>query len=93
MASSSARPARSLFADGPPTASRWLLAGASLALLFALPVASARQETPPSSAGVDPAAPLPESEEVEKERRTAERVLTLLERNPRPGTALDRAYA
>ena len=41
-----------------------------------------------------PAAEAPaESPELAKERRTAERFLTLLERNPRPGTALDRAYA
>ena len=40
-----------------------------------------------------PADPPAESPELAKERRTAKRFLALLERNPRPGTALDRAYA
>ena len=62
------------------------------ALLFAAalavpPAGFARQEDPPAAPS------LQEGPEVAKERQTAERFLTLLERNPRPGTALDRAYA
>ena len=70
---------------------RGALFAASL-LCAAAPIAAARQEEPEPSA-VAPDSPAPESAEVAKERQTAERFLTLLERNPRPGTALDRAYA
>ena len=69
---------------------RGALFAASL-LCAAAPIAAARQKEP--APAVVPASPAPESPEVAKERRTAERFLTLLERNPRPGTALDRAYA
>ena len=62
------------------------LAAALLAAFSALPAAG---QAPPADPPDAPA----ESPEVAKERTTAERFLALLERNPRPGTALDRAYA
>ncbi|NNJ25410.1 DUF1583 domain-containing protein [Alienimonas chondri] len=100
MASSPLRSARrlSLRSAGPATAVRVGLASAAvgaLALLAALP-AIARQDDPPAAVGdatPDDPGIAPESAEIEKERETAERFLSLLERNPRPGTALDRAYA
>ncbi|MFH5803441.1 tetratricopeptide repeat protein [Alienimonas sp. DA493] len=60
------------------------------ALLVGLlaPAALARQDDPPPAAE-----PAEESPEIARERQIAERFLSLLERNPRPGTALDRAYA
>ena len=82
------------FALIPPARRAAPRAALCVALLpcLAPPTAAAKQDDPEPPA-VAPASPAPESAEVAKERQTAERFLTLLERNPRPGTALDRAYA
>ncbi|QDT16222.1 tetratricopeptide repeat protein [Alienimonas californiensis] len=65
---------------------------AAVAVLGLLaPSAPARQDDPADAA---PLAEAPaEAPEIAREREIAERFLSLLERNPRPGTALDRAYA
>ena len=72
------------------------LFAACLPWLAACPASAVRADDPPAAtagAGAEEDGAGEESAEVAKERRTAERFLSLLERNPRPGTAFDRAYA